>query len=178
MLAPVVSLLIDQQYGYIAYCSKKWKEEIMQQTQAFANSPTYQAYQILHLGFAVAPILFGLDKFFYVMAEWDRFLAPVIADMLPVDPRTFMMGVGVVEILAGLLVAIKPRYGGYLVMAWLWAIIANLLLYSGFYDIALRDFGLSLGALALARLSEVYDTQTFGFTTQRREQRAGAPHHA
>src|SRR5687767_5961305 len=139
----------------------------MQRTEAFANSPTYQAYQILRLGFTIAPILFGLDKFFYVMAEWDRFIAPAIADMLPVDPRTFMMVGGIIEILAGLLVAIKPRYGGYLVMAWLWGIIANLLLYSGFYDIALRDFGLSLGALALARLAEVYDTDIVGHRAEK-----------
>ena len=151
----------------------------MQRTEALANSPMYQAYQILHFGFAIAPILFGLDKFFYLLTDWNRYLAPAVVDALPVDARTFMMGVGVVEILAGLLVAVTPRFGGYVVMAWLWAIIANLLIYQGFYDIALRDFGLSLGALALARLGEAYDSAAFWRRAERYERRTGgAPHRA
>src|SRR5215212_8545757 len=113
-----------------------------------ATSPAYQAYQILHWGFTAAPILFGLDKFFNLMTQWHQYLAPTIANLIPLQPRLFMQVTGVVEILAGLIVAFKPRIGGYIVAAWLWAIIVNLLLYPGYYDIALRDFGLSLAALA------------------------------
>jgi hypothetical protein len=118
-----------------------------------ATSPAYQAYQILHWGFTLAPILFGLDKFFNLMTQWHQYLAPMLANLIPLQPRMFMQVTGAIEIIAGLIVGFKPRIGGYLVAAWLWAIIVNLLLYPGFYDIALRDFGLSLGALALARLS-------------------------
>lgn len=115
--------------------------------------PSHQAYQILHLGFTVLPILAGLDKFFEVLADWDRFLAPLFPQMLAISPETFMSMVGIIEIVAGLVVFFKPRVGGYLVMLWLWGIILNLLLIPGYYDIALRDFGLSLGALSLARLA-------------------------
>lgn len=117
------------------------------------SHPSQQAYQILHLGFTVLPILAGLDKFFGVLADWDRYLAPLFPRMLGISPETFLSIVGVVEIVAGLVVFFKPRFGGYLVMAWLWGIILNLLLIPGYYDIALRDFGLSLGALSLARLA-------------------------
>jgi hypothetical protein len=115
---------------------------------------SHQAYQILHLGFTIAPILAGLDKFFNVLADWEKYLAPIFPQMLGLSPETFMMIVGAIEIVAGIVVWVKPRFGGYLVMAWLWGIILNLLLIPGYFDIALRDFGLSLGALALARLAE------------------------
>lgn len=117
------------------------------------GDPVYQAWQILHIGFTVAPIVAGLDKFFGLLVNWDQYLAPVIAQLTPLG-NNLMVIVGVVEIVAGLVVALRPRYGGYLVAIWLWGIIVNLLLIPGYYDIALRDFGLSLGALALARLSE------------------------
>jgi hypothetical protein len=113
-----------------------------------------QAYQILRIGFTIAPIIAGLDKFFHLLTDWNQYLAPFIPRMLGISATTFMMIVGVIEIVAGLVVWFKPRFGGYLVMAWLWGIIINLLLIPGYYDIALRDFGLSLGALALARLAE------------------------
>ena len=118
------------------------------------HDPTYQAYQLLHIGFVVAPIAAGLDKFFHLLVNWDQYLAPVVQRLLGGQGHTFMLAVGVVEIAAGLLVAFKPRIGGYVVAAWLWGIIVNLLLIPGYFDVALRDFGLSLGALALARLSE------------------------
>lgn len=118
------------------------------------DNPTYQAYQILHIGFTVAPILFGLDKFLNLMTDWSQYLAPVIGNIIPVD--TFMLIVGVVEIIAGLVVFFKPRIGAYIVAAWLLGIIINLLLVSGYLDVALRDFGLLLGALALGRLSETF----------------------
>jgi uncharacterized membrane protein YphA (DoxX/SURF4 family) len=117
----------------------------------------YQAFLLLRLAFAVAPIAFGLDKFFNVMVDWTQYLAPWINDILPGNAHDGMHIVGVVEIVAGLAVAIKPRYGAPLVAAWLAGIIIDLLTYSGYYDVALRDFGLMLGALTLARLAWTYD---------------------
>jgi hypothetical protein len=116
-----------------------------------------QACWILYVGFIAAPIIAGADKFFHLLVNWDQYLAPAIAGLLPVAPHTVMFAVGVIEIVAGLLVALKPSIGGVVVAAWLWGIIVNLLLIPGYFDIALRDFGLSLGALALARLSRVFD---------------------
>lgn len=118
------------------------------------NNPTYQAYQILHIGFTAAPILFGLDKFLNLMVDWSIYLAPFVDNIIPAN--IFMPIVGIVEIIAGLLVFFKPRIGAYVVAAWLLGIIINLLLVPGFFDVALRDFGLFLGALALARLSETF----------------------
>ena len=119
--------------------------------------PAYQAFVLLRVAFTVAPIAFGLDKFFGVLVDWEVYLAPWINDIVPGSASTAMHLVGVVEILAGIAVALKPRYGAYLVAAWLGGIIVNLLTYSGYYDIALRDFGLMLGALTLARLASKYD---------------------
>jgi uncharacterized membrane protein HdeD (DUF308 family) len=120
------------------------------------RNPAYQAWQILHAAFVVAPIVAGLDKFFGILVNWDQYLAPAFAQLSPIGGHGLMLVVGVVEIIAGLIVAWRPRFGGYLVAVWLWGIILNLLLIPGFYDVALRDFGLSLGALALARLSEAF----------------------
>jgi hypothetical protein len=117
----------------------------------------YQAFLLLRLGFAAAPILFGLDKFFDVMVNWEIYLAPWINDIVPGSAAAAMYAVGVVEVVAGIVVALKPRYGAYLVAAWLGGIILNLLTLSGYYDVALRDFGLLLGALTLARLASKYD---------------------
>jgi hypothetical protein len=117
----------------------------------------YQAFALLRLAFTVAPIAFGLDKFFNVLVHWPNYLAPWINDIAPGTGQQFMYFVGGTEILAGLIVALKPRYGAYVVAAWLAGIVINLLSYSGFYDIALRDFGLMLAALTLARLASVYD---------------------
>jgi uncharacterized membrane protein YphA (DoxX/SURF4 family) len=119
--------------------------------------PAYQAFTLLRVAFTVAPILFGLDKFFDVMVDWEQYLAPWINDIIPGSASTAMHLVGVIEIVAGVFVALKPRYGAYVVAAWLGGIIVDLLTYSGYYDIALRDFGLMLGALTLARLASVYD---------------------
>ena len=123
---------------------------------AAAPDRARQAFRILQVGFIVAPILFGLDKFFEVLVDWDRYLAPAVTDALPVSGHTVMLAVGVVEIAAGVLVALRPRIGGYVVAVWLWVIIVNLLVVGDYLDIALRDFGLSLGALALARLAEAF----------------------
>jgi hypothetical protein len=121
--------------------------------RAAAHSPAYQAYQILHWGFTALPLLAGIDKFTHVLTNWDMYLAPFVARVVPVGPQLFMRGVGVIEMIAGLLVAWKPRIGAYVVAAWLGGIIINLILLHDFYDVALRDFGLCLGALALGRLA-------------------------
>lgn len=120
------------------------------------RDPAYQSFWLLRVAFTVAPIFFGLDKYFHVLVNWDRYLAPVIVRNTPWTAHEIMYAVGAIEIVAGLVVAWKPRFGGYLVAAWLAGIIVNLLIYSGFYDIALRDFGLLVGALALARLATAY----------------------
>jgi hypothetical protein len=120
------------------------------------TDPGCQAYQILHIGFTVAPILFGLDKFLNLMVSWDKYLAPWTVRIVG-SAHHFMYVIGVIEIVAGIVVAIRPRWGAYIVALWLLGIILNLLTYPGFYDVALRDFGLLLGALALARLSQIYD---------------------
>ena len=117
----------------------------------------YQAYLLLRLAFAVAPIAFGLDKFANVLVDWPIYLAPWINDLAPGSAQDFMYLVGGVEIAAGVLVALKPRYGAPLVAAWLAGIILNLLTVPGYYDVALRDFGLLLGALTLTRLALAYD---------------------
>ncbi len=121
------------------------------------QDPARQAYQLLYFAFVLVPLLAGVDKFFHVLVNWDQYLSPTFARISPVAPHTLMLAVGVVEIVAGLLVAARPAVFAYVVTAWLWAIIVNLLLVPGYYDIALRDFGLSLGALALARLAQRYD---------------------
>jgi hypothetical protein len=120
----------------------------------------YQAYMLLRLAFTVAPIAFGLDKFANVLVDWPIYLAPWIDDIVPGSAQDFMYFVGVTEIAAGVLVAIRPRYGAYVVAGWLGGIIVNLLTHSGYYDIALRDFGLMLGALTLARLASCYDVKS------------------
>ena len=119
--------------------------------------PTYQAFWLLRLGFTAAPILFGLDKFANWLVHWPIYLAPEINDIVPGNAHQAMLAVGVIEIVAGLLVALRPKFGGYLVAAWLGGIIVNLLLQADYYDIALRDFGLLLGALTLARLATAFD---------------------
>jgi uncharacterized membrane protein YphA (DoxX/SURF4 family) len=118
------------------------------------SDPSYQAFLLLRTVFTVAPILFGLDKFFNVMTDWPNYLAPWIDGILPGSAATAMYIVGVIEIVAGILVAVAPRIGAYVVALWLAGIIVNLLTVPGFYDVALRDFGLLIGALALGRLAD------------------------
>src|SRR3954469_1212365 len=123
---------------------------------AVRTDPALQAFWLLRAGFTVAPILFGLDKFFHVLVNWDQYFAPFIVRQTPWTAHQLMYAVGVIEIAAGLVVAVRPRFGGYLVAAWLAGIIVNLLIVPGFYDVALRDFGLLIGALALARLATAF----------------------
>ncbi len=117
------------------------------------SRPAHQAYIVLYAGFIALPIIAGVDKFFDLLGNWDMYLAPLATKIVPLAPHTFMMIVGVIEIVAGLIVAVRPQIGAYIVCVWLWAIIINLLIGQGHYDIALRDLGLSLGAIALGRLS-------------------------
>src|SRR5215208_1341676 len=121
------------------------------------SDPAAQAFMILRIAFTVAPILFGLDKFAEVLTDdWTRYLASEFNDILPGSAQDGMYIVGVVEIVAGLVVLVTPRFGGLLVAGWLAGIIVSLLLVGGYGDIALRDFGLLLGALALSRLATAY----------------------
>jgi hypothetical protein len=120
------------------------------------DSPAYQAYAILLFGFTVAPIIAGADKFFGILTDWTQYLAPIFPSTLGIDAATFMMIVGAIEIVAGIIVFLKPSVGGFIVSAWLLGIIVNLLLLHNFYDVALRDLGLLLGGLALARLGSQF----------------------
>lgn len=122
-----------------------------------AASGSYQAYQILRTGFTVAPIVAGLDKFFHLLVNWDQYLPASINNLTGGHGHELMLAVGVIEVVAGLGVAFKPRLFAYVVSAWLLLIVINLLMIPGYFDVALRDFGLSLGALALARLSSEFD---------------------
>jgi len=121
------------------------------------DDAAYHAFLLLRAGFTVLPILFGIDKFTNALVHWETYLAPWIDRIMPGDARQFMYFVGAVEIVAGLAVLLKPRYGSWIVAAWLAGIVINLFTYSGYYDIAMRDFGLMLAALTLARLASVYD---------------------
>jgi len=120
------------------------------------KSPTYQAYQLLHWGFALVPIIAGIDKFFMKLTDWSMYLWHPLGNLVG-GAGTFMRIVGGIEILAGCLVALKPKIGAPVVALWLAGIIANLLLAGGFYDIALRDVGLCVAAIALSRLSWTFD---------------------
>ena len=127
------------------------------QTSTDVSGPAYQAYQILHVGFVVAPIVAGLDKFFNLLVNWEQYLPPFVNTMVGGRGHELMLVAGVIEIIAGLGVLFKPKFFAYVVSAWLLMIVVNLLMIPGYYDIALRDFGLALGAFALARLSQKFD---------------------
>ncbi len=121
------------------------------------DDPARRAYQILHAGFVAIPTIAGIDKFFHLITNWDKYLAPQIARLLPFRGHTFMLIAGVIEIIAGLIVAVKPRVGGFLVSAWLCAIALDLVLLGGNLDVAIRDLGLAAGAFSLAELAAVYE---------------------
>lgn len=148
-----------------------WRKYMMEQTindnavfaekatdeAADMSNPTYQAYQILRFGFIVAPIVAGLDKFFHFLVNWDQYLPPIVNNLTGGHGHQLMLVAGAVEIIAGIGVALMPRIFAYVVAAWLILIIVNLLMIPGYYDVALRDLGLALGALALGRLSEKFN---------------------
>jgi hypothetical protein len=108
---------------------------------------------VLQITFTVVPIVAGADQFFNKLGDWSMYLSPLATRIIPLSARHIMMVSGTVEIAAGLVVAFKPRIGGWIVAVWLWMIMANLLVSASFYDNVLRDFGLSMGAVALARLA-------------------------
>lgn len=118
-----------------------------------ASAPQRQAFLLLRTVFTVAPVVFGLDKFTNLLTDWTMYLAPVVTAVVPLPAQTVMYVVGVVEVIAGLAVALRPRFGSLLVAAWLLGIIINLIVLGSFFDVALRDFGLLVAALALNRLS-------------------------
>ena len=122
----------------------------------FSGDQGYQAFRILQVAFVLAPLIAGLDKFFYLLANWSNYIAPFALKILNHHDRGFMMIVGVIEIIAGLGVIYKPRIFAYIVALWLFCIIINLLLTGTYFDIALRDFGLLLGAVSLGKLSQKY----------------------
>ncbi|MGH3008551.1 MAG: DoxX family membrane protein [Gaiellaceae bacterium] len=121
------------------------------------RDPRYQAFWMLRLAFTALPLAMGIDKFFNGMVYWPKYLAHWIASIPPGTPQQIMYGVGVLEIVAAVLVLVKPRYAAYIVAAWLAGIVTNLLSDSGWYDVAARDLALMGGALVLARLASVYD---------------------
>jgi hypothetical protein len=136
-------------------------------TDVVQTPASRQAFLLLRTVFTVAPIVFGLDKFANVLTDWPDYLAPWINDLVPGTGQQAMYAVGVVEIVAGLVVALMPRYGGLLVAAWLAGIIVNLLSIPGYYDVALRDFGLLVSALALSRLAFGEFSPTFRVLSRR-----------
>lgn len=122
----------------------------------YSGEPGYQAYRILQFVFVVAPILAGLDKFFCVLTNWSVYISPFVMRIIGGHHRGFMAIVGIVEIIAGIGVALKPKIFSYIVTLWLLLIMLNLLMLGRHYDIALRDFGLMLAAFSLAKLSRKY----------------------
>ncbi|MBC9822888.1 DoxX family membrane protein [Terrabacter sp. MAHUQ-38] len=136
-------------------------------TPVQGGSASRQAFLLLRTVFTVAPIVFGLDKFANVLADWPHYLAPWINDLIPGTAQQAMYAVGVVEVLAGVAVALLPRFGGLLVAAWLAGIIVNLLSIPDYYDVALRDFGLLVSALALSRLAAEHSPRTLRSRAER-----------
>jgi hypothetical protein len=148
-------MAIPERGGRVERITRREREAVPR-----ADQPAYQAYLLLYIGFIAAPIIAGADKFFHLLSTWHEYLAPQVTRLTGVAPQTFMMGVGVVEIVAGLIVALKPKIGGVIVGLWLCGIIVNLLLLGKFYDVALRDLGLALGAFALARLAATVERRS------------------
>ena len=143
----------------------------MAEERRFGN-PAYQGYLLLRAAFTAAPMLFGIDKFFNWMVDWPDYLAPWLNDIAPGSGQDFMYFVGVVEIAAGIMVALAPRLGAYVVAAWLAGIIVNLLMIGGYYDIALRDFGLFVGAITLNRLATAFGVTTVASEFEQRSRMA------
>lgn len=151
-------------------------DDATQRRGALLRDPAYQAYLVLWVGFALAPVLFGVDKFFDWMTDWDLYLWSGISDAVNVEAGDLMLVVGAIEILAGILVLLRPRYAAPVVAAWLTGIVVNLLIASAdgpfeFWDVALRDFGLVLGAVALARLATRFDPDSGPLTGSLRDAR-------
>jgi hypothetical protein len=135
----------------------EYVEEAQVAPRSETADPRYQAFVLLRIGYTVLPLVMGIDKYFNALTNWPQYLADWIDNIVPGTAQQLMYVVGGVEIAAALIVAIRPRYGAYVVAAWLAGIVINLVSYGEWYDIAVRDFGLMLGALTLARLASVYD---------------------
>jgi len=136
--------------------------EVSPSKEIDASRPAYQAYQILHIAFTVAPLIAGLDKFFHFLVNWDQYLPALVNNLTGGHGHELMLVAGVIEIVAGLGVWFMPKFFAYVVSAWLLMIVVNLLLIPGYFDVALRDFGLALGALALGRLAAEYSNEQRG----------------
>jgi hypothetical protein len=137
----------------IPAASPGWASQALARAKA---EPAYGAFLMLWIGFIAIPLIMGLDKFFNVLTNWESYLAPWIENLSPFSAHGTMMVIGVVEIIAAVAVFLRPRYAAFVVSIWLAGIIVNLLTYPGFYDVALRDFGLLVAALALAVLARTY----------------------
>lgn len=137
----------------IPAASTGWTSHAFSRTKA---DPTYGAFVLLWLGFIAIPLIMGLDKFFNVLTTWENYLAPWIANISPFSAHGTMIIIGIVEVIAAILMVLRPRYAAWVVSIWLLGIVVNLLTYSGFYDVALRDFGLMVAAVALALLARTY----------------------
>jgi hypothetical protein len=147
--------------GHMSTVAAAFRPVPIPRSSDLRRDPAAQAFVLMRIAFTVAPILFGLDKFANVLTDdWTRYLSSDFNSLLPGSAATGMHIVGVIEIVAGLVVAVAPRFGGFLVAAWLGGIIVNLLIVGGYGDIALRDFGLMLGALSLTRLAAAYSGGT------------------
>ena len=133
------------------------EHELVDSRGLLGSDPRYQAYVGMRIGYVVLPLLMGIDKFFNGLTYWPKYLADWIDNIAPGTAQQFMYFVGVVEIAAGVLVALKPRYAAYVVAAWLAGIVINLFSYGQWYDVGVRDLGLLGGALVLGRLAAVYD---------------------
>jgi uncharacterized membrane protein YphA (DoxX/SURF4 family) len=132
-----------------------------------SNSRLDHAWWALRIALGLVPILAGLDKFFNLLTNWEMYLNPLIPRILHLAPATFMHLVGVIEMVAGILVLTRfTRYAAYIVMLWLWAISLNLLVMGRFFDIAVRDITISVGAFALAKLTEVREMGVAGETVR------------
>ena len=132
-------------------------ENVVTVERPLVGTPIHQAYRVLKFAFTIAPLIAGVDKFFHFLVNWDQYLTPIVPNALNVDAHTLMLIGGAIEIVAGIGVALKPRIFAYIVSLWLIGIVINLLLTGQYFDIALRDFGLALGAFALGRLSQWFD---------------------
>ena len=118
------------------------------------NQALHSVREILRFTYGIVPIVAGLDKFTHLLTDWAKYLAPAIANMLPIGPHTFMFIVGVIEVIAGVIVFVRPRIGGYIVTAWLAGIAVNLLMSGQYLDVAVRDLVMAIGAFSLAKVSE------------------------
>ena len=162
----------------LTHHEQRFRQEVLRSMTSMAEgrlgNPAYQGYVLLRAAFTAAPILFGIDKFFNWMVDWPDYLAPWLNDIAPGNGQDFMYFVGVVEIAAGIMVALAPRLGAYVVAAWLAGIIVNLLTADAptYYDIALRDFGLLLAALTLGRLAQAFHAAPAALRTPARLRRA------